>query len=188
MSGAELLPLQMERIAQSSGEWNELEKQVTDSYAGAFKIIANTPSNVKLRHRLFHYFYKEYPRMTSPKASHSNRVIWAHLEMKVWMDPWMKTFLQISPMDYLPRAAAHCPILAINGSKDMQVPSTENLALMRQAFKNANPKCEVKELEGLNHLFQECKTGSPKEYAKIEQTMSVGVITEMLNWITKIFN
>jgi hypothetical protein len=44
------------------------------------------------------------------------------------------------------------------------------------------------ELEGLNHLFQECKTGSPKEYAKIEQTMSVGVITEMLNWITKIFN
>ena len=126
--------------------------------------------------------------MTSPKASHSNRVIWAHLEMKVWMDPWMKTFLQISPMDYLPRAAAHCPILAINGSKDMQVPSTENLALMRQAFKNANPKCEVKELEGLNHLFQECKTGSPKEYAKIEQTMSVGMITEMLNWITKIFN
>lgn len=186
MRGAELLPLQMEKVARASGTWNDTMSQEIKVYAQAFQVIAGTQNNLVLRHKLFHYFYKHFSEIPSAKQLHSNRFLWAYLETKLWMDPWMRTFLQINPMDYLTRVAPHCPILALNGSLDMQVPSAENLSLMRQAIKQGDPRSKVVELEKLNHLFQEAKTGSPKEYAKIEETFNVGAITEILNWMTMI--
>ncbi len=186
MSGAELLPLQMERVARASGEWNDTLAKDTKIYADAFQLIAHTRSKLKLRRLLFHYFYRHYAEISSAKNGPGNRVLWAYLEMRLWTEPWMSTFLKINPAEYLQRVKV--PILALNGSLDQQVPSVENLAIMRKILKNGDARNAVIELEGLNHLFQECKTGSPKEYAKIEQTMSVVVITEMLNWITKVCN
>jgi fermentation-respiration switch protein FrsA (DUF1100 family) len=77
-----------------------------------------------------------------------------------------------------------CPVLAINGSKDLQVPAEINLQTIEKSLKKAgNKKYVVKELTGLNHLFQECKTGSPNEYAEIEQTISPLALETMLKWI-----
>jgi hypothetical protein len=74
--------------------------------------------------------------------------------------------------------------LAINGAKDLQVPPKENLAAIKNALTKAgNKKFTVKEMPNLNHLFQECTTGSPDEYATIEQTFSPNALTEILNWI-----
>lgn len=77
-----------------------------------------------------------------------------------------------------------CPTLALNGSKDLQVPSMENLAAIRNAFsESGNKKLTAVELPGLNHLFQESTTGSPIEYAKIEQTFSPVALNEILKFI-----
>jgi len=77
-----------------------------------------------------------------------------------------------------------CPVLAINGSKDMQVPSYVNLPAIEKALKKGgNKKYTIKELPGLNHLFQECSTGAPGEYSQIEQTMSPVALGTMANWI-----
>ena len=77
-----------------------------------------------------------------------------------------------------------CPVLALNGSKDLQVPANENLEAIRKALvKGRNKNVTIKELPNLNHLFQECKTGSPSEYASIEQTFSPIALTEVLKWI-----
>jgi len=51
--------------------------------------------------------------------------------------------------------------------------------------KGKNNKVTVKELPGLNHLFQECKTGSPDEYMKIEQTFSPAALEEINQWMIK---
>jgi hypothetical protein len=64
------------------------------------------------------------------------------------------------------------------------VPPKEDLADIKTALtKGGNKNLTTKELPNLNHLFQECKTGSPKEYATIEQTFSPNALTEILNWI-----
>jgi fermentation-respiration switch protein FrsA (DUF1100 family) len=77
-----------------------------------------------------------------------------------------------------------CPVLALNGDKDMQVPSKVNLGAINKALvKGGNKKVTIKELPNLNHLFQECKTGAPQEYSEIEQTISPLALTEILNWI-----
>ena len=64
------------------------------------------------------------------------------------------------------------------------MPPTQNLEAIRQALKKAgNKKVTIKELPNLNHLFQECTTGAPSEYAKIEQTLSPTLLAEVTNWL-----
>lgn len=81
-------------------------------------------------------------------------------------------------------AKVHCPVLAINGSKDLQVLPAENLKAIESALKaNGNRQLTVKELPGLNHLFQECTTGLTDEYGEIEQTMSPLALEMISKWI-----
>jgi len=76
-----------------------------------------------------------------------------------------------------------CPVLAINGDKDKQV-SKENLKGVEAALKaGGNYQYTIKEFAGLNHLFQTAKTGSPSEYARIEETISPAVLNTISDWI-----
>ena len=94
----------------------------------------------------------------------------------------MQNFIKYNPAIALEKVK--CPVLALNGSKDLQVPAKVNLEAVSKALaKGKNKNVTIKELPNLNHLFQECKTGSPSEYAEIEQTFSPVALTEVLKWI-----
>ena len=96
--------------------------------------------------------------------------------------PWMQYFIKYNPAIALEKVK--CPVLAINGEKDLQVPPKINLEAIKKALTKAgNKKVTTKELPNLNHLFQECKTGSPTEYASIEQTFSPIALNEILQWL-----
>jgi fermentation-respiration switch protein FrsA (DUF1100 family) len=99
--------------------------------------------------------------------------------------PWMQYFLRYDPAPTLEKVK--CPVLALNGEKDLQVPPKENLSTISAALKKGgNKKVTVKEYPGLNHLFQECTTGSHNEYAMIEQTFSPEVLNDIVNWIKQV--
>jgi fermentation-respiration switch protein FrsA (DUF1100 family) len=75
-------------------------------------------------------------------------------------------------------------VLALNGEKDLQVPPAQNLSAIRKALDAAgNKHYEADELPGLNHLFQTAKTGSPSEYAEIEETIAPSVLAKIGDWI-----
>lgn len=99
--------------------------------------------------------------------------------------PWMLYFLSYNPAIALRKLDQ--PILAINGSLDLQVPPRENLAAIRNAL-SKNRRAEIRELPGLNHLLQTAKTGSPAEYGDIDETMSpqaLKIITEWINLVAE---
>ncbi|HTX50874.1 MAG TPA: alpha/beta fold hydrolase [Caulobacteraceae bacterium] len=96
--------------------------------------------------------------------------------------PWFRFFLDYDPAPTL--AKVRCPVLALIGSLDLQVPPDQNLPAIRKALA-ANPDAEVVELPGLNHLFQDAKTGAPGEYGQIEETISPAAMDLMTNWILK---
>ncbi len=101
--------------------------------------------------------------------------------------PWFRYFIKFNPDTYLSKIKI--PVLAVNGSLDFQVPSKENLEAIGQSLKKAgNPSFKTEELPGLNHLFQEAKTGAFSEYAEIEQTISPTVLNRMTGWILKLKN
>ena len=97
---------------------------------------------------------------------------------------WFRYFIKFNPDHYLSKIKI--PVLALNGSKDFQVPAKDNLAAIKKSLTKAgNKNFEIAEMEGLNHLFQECKTGAFSEYADIEQTISPKVLEKMSSWILK---
>ena len=96
--------------------------------------------------------------------------------------PWFRFFLTYDPRPAL--AKVKCPVLAINGEKDLQVPPAANLAAIAEALKaGGNERVTVKELKGLNHLFQTSATGSPSEYARIEETIAPEALETISAWI-----
>jgi len=100
------------------------------------------------------------------------------------MSPWYRNFLSYDPATALRQVA--CPVLAINGSLDLQVPPALNLPAIREALEaGGNKHYEVDELPGLNHLFQTAKTGAPSEYGEIEETISPVALDKIATWILK---
>jgi pimeloyl-ACP methyl ester carboxylesterase len=97
--------------------------------------------------------------------------------------PWFRFFLTFDPRPTLARV--RCPVLALCGEKDLQVAPRENLAAIEAALKSGgNDRVTIKELAGLNHLFQSSATGLPADYAKIEETIAPSVLGLIGDWIT----
>jgi uncharacterized protein len=97
---------------------------------------------------------------------------------------WFRYFIAFNPDDYLSKVKI--PVLAINGSLDFQVPAKSNLEAIKKSLTKAkNKDFETYEFEGMNHLFQESKTGAFAEYAEIEQTISPKVLDKMSAWVLK---
>lgn len=94
---------------------------------------------------------------------------------------WERYFLAYDPAPTLTRLTV--PVLALNGSLDVQVPAKENLAAAREALRE-NPKATVMELAGMNHLLQDAKTGVPSEYNDIEVTMAPMALKIITDWLS----
>ena len=91
---------------------------------------------------------------------------------------WMDYFVTMDPAPYVARIS--CPVLAVNGSLDTQVIPEYNLEKIRLLC----PSADCRLYPGLNHLLQHCETGLSDEYAKIEETMSEEVISDLVTWIS----
>lgn len=98
--------------------------------------------------------------------------------------PWFAEILRYNPAVTL--AQVRCPVLAVNGEKDMQVAARENLRAIEQALKKGgNPDVTVIELPGLNHLFQSSQTGAVAEYATNEETFNAKALNTVSEWLRK---
>ncbi|MEO5816758.1 MAG: alpha/beta fold hydrolase [Gemmatimonadaceae bacterium] len=98
--------------------------------------------------------------------------------------PWMRYFIKYDPVPNLTRL--RMPVLALNGSKDRQVPPAENLAAIRAAL-SGNRDVTIKELPGLNHMFQTAETGAVIEYERIPETFAPGALDLITEWIRSRF-
>jgi fermentation-respiration switch protein FrsA (DUF1100 family) len=104
------------------------------------------------------------------------------MQLRNLVAPWTRFFLTYDPRPTLSRVT--CPVLAINGENDRQVLPDENLPLIEKALRSGgNSHVTVKKLPGLNHLFQTSETGSPNEYASIEETFSPKALSLIGEWI-----
>jgi len=186
--GSELLLLQQEAIGRASGMKEEELKVTADINSQIYKIVNEIQNTDTLKSQITKYLLtksKDLPDLKIPEGKTVNDFI--DMQLGQLMTPWMLNFIRYNPASMLEKVK--CPVLAINGDKDLQVPSKVNLPAIENALKKGgNKKATIKELPGLNHLFQECKTGSPNEYAEIEQTMSPLALETITNWIKSVIS
>ena len=96
--------------------------------------------------------------------------------------PWFRFYLDYDPGKELQKVT--CPVLAVYGEKDVQVPAVENLPAAIQGLKSGNNEnFTVKELPGLNHLLQTAEKGHTSEYGHIEETISPKALKLIGDWI-----
>lgn len=99
--------------------------------------------------------------------------------------PWFRWFVKHDPAQTL--SNVKCPVLALNGGKDVQVKPRQNLDAIELALTKAGHKnFECVEYKGLNHLFQNCKSGQIVEYGQIEETIEPKVLEKISAWILRL--
>lgn len=183
IQGDKLLLLQQKLIGKASGVSDEDLQKSELVNSKAFDIVNKSTNLEQLGIDLTDYLkltLKDSPNAEKPQGISDADFI--KLQVTQITNPWMQYFIKYNPVPALEKVK--CPVLAINGAKDLQVPPKENLESIEKALKKGgNSKVTIKELPNLNHLFQECKTGSPSEYATIEQTFSPIALTEILKWL-----
>lgn len=98
------------------------------------------------------------------------------------LSPWFRRFLSLDPRVYLEKVA--CPVLALVGDKDLQVPPEENLEAIEHALKRGmGPQVTVRRLPGINHNLQTARTGQASEYFLIEETVAPSVLALVSTWV-----
>lgn len=95
--------------------------------------------------------------------------------------PWMKYFLAYDPRPALKKTT--CPVLAVNGTRDLQVWHEQNLDSIERVMKEAGRDITIIRYKDRNHLFQPTETGKFGEYAEIEITFDEAVLADMVKWI-----
>lgn len=177
MNGEQILYAQGELINRAAGLTDEQIAQNHNLQKAIFDILLNEKDTAKQIEKLkLTYSSGQYSTMNDDQK----KVVDSNI--KALNTPWFRFFLAYEPCPALFKLK--CPVLALNGSKDLQVPSTENLAAIEKALKEGgNKNFKTMEMENLNHLFQTCETGAISEYAQIEETISPTVLKILRDWI-----
>lgn len=98
---------------------------------------------------------------------------------------WFKYFINFDPQQYLTKLKK-VKVLALNGSKDIQVVSQQNLPAVRAALvQGVTRTFTVTELPGLNHLFQTCNKCTVMEYGRLEETIAPIALQTIIDWLNK---
>lgn len=183
LPGDQILLSQQRLIGKASGVRDELLQENELINKKAFDVVKKSNSLEQLEDdltNLLNKFLVDNPITDIPQGMSSDDFV--KLQITQVVNPWMQYFIKYDPSLALEKVK--CPVLALGGEKDLQVPSKENLEAIKIALaKGGNKKVTIKELPNLNHLFQESITGTPNEYATIEQTFSPIALNEILKWI-----
>lgn len=183
LPGDQILLSQQRLIGKASGVRDELLQENELINKKAFDVVKKSNSLEQLEDdltNLLNKFLVDNPITDIPQGMSSDDFV--KLQITQVVNPWMQYFIKYDPSPALEKVK--CPVLALGGEKDLQVTSKENLEAIKIALaKGGNKKVTIKELPNLNHLFQESITGTPNEYATIEQTFSPIALNEILKWI-----
>ncbi len=185
LTGEEIIYMQARLISLAGGAKKEDVDRGMVIQRKLFALVKAEPPSNELVIKLKALLKSELANMTESEKKDLEKQggeAAVETQLAVFASPWFKTFLIHDPRPVL--AQVKCPVLAINGELDLQVPCKENLDAIRDALENAGHKEHtIKSFPKLNHLFQTCKTGAPTEYAKIEETINPEVLKTIGDWI-----
>ncbi|MBZ5612090.1 MAG: alpha/beta fold hydrolase [Acidobacteriia bacterium] len=105
-------------------------------------------------------------------------------QIRAFNAPEVRSMLSYDPAEALRKLKV--PVLALNGSRDLQVPPQQNLPPIVAALsEGGDPDFAAVELPGLNHLFQKCNQCTVAEYASIQETFSPAALEVLGDWVVR---
>ena len=181
--GYELMPVQYAMLLQADDVDQELVDGIVNASMNIYEMYQGEVDEIELRSQMMELVDLQLiTQGTKVTAEEFNEIIEDSLEE--FDSPWFQWFLYYDPAPTL--AAVECPVLAMNGTLDTQVSSTQNLPVIEETITNAGGDVTIIELEGLNHLFQKATTGAVAEYGQIETTFEPIALEALGQWLTEV--
>jgi pimeloyl-ACP methyl ester carboxylesterase len=177
LKGEDTLLLQSELILKTAGVDDEQIAKTREFNKQTYALVRQERNPATLQAKVSDLVQSSGMSATLPPAA-------LQAQVRMMVSPWFRFFLDYDPLPALQKTS--CPVLALNGEKDLQVSPKENLAKIQKALQDGgNRDFQTTELPGLNHLFQHGPTGSPTEYGGIEETMAPQALNAVSDWVLK---
>jgi len=182
VSGEQILYRQNYDLNKASGMSEKELKALITMSRKMYAVIKKEPDNAKATDEMTAILKRTMEKQKAPAEEVEKALKGFPASAATLTSPWYRTFIATDPSVYWKKV--FCPVLALNGDKDLQVAADVNLPAIRKAvLSGGNSKVTVIRFPGLNHIFQHCKTGMPSEYGEIEETFSPEVLKIMAGWI-----
>ncbi|MEM4409438.1 MAG: alpha/beta hydrolase [Candidatus Caldarchaeum sp.] len=181
--GKDLLPLQVYKQSVASGMSEDGARKIESLMRKFYEAVIAESDQVKVQERIRAVLEGSLAEMED-ELREVVRVFESQVgNLATFLaTPWTRFFLTYDPAEALKKV--RCPVLALNGALDTQVDAGQNLlAIARALEEGGNTDYTIVKVPGVNHLFQTAVTGSPLEYAKIEETLSPKVMEMIKDWI-----
>jgi hypothetical protein len=179
----ELLALQSKLLMKAEGASDEMIAANAEASARMLAIVREDPDRESAAKKMKTVSDELVAKMAAGDST-TAAAVRQSVESSTRMvnSAWFRYLLTIDPAVALRRVKV--PVLAVNGSLDLQVDAAQNLPAIEKALREGgNTEVTCVTLPGLNHLFQTATTGSFEEYAKIEETMAPVAMKTISDWI-----
>lgn len=182
VTGEQILHSQNMDISLASGlNKKEIDEGISINKK-IFAVIKKVSDNKKAQEKMTEVYKRELKKKKTTPEETEQAVKQLNTNLSAASLSWFRYFIKTDPSFFWKQVK--CPVLAINGEKDLQVAADMNLKSIEKAVRSGgNNSVRTVKFPGLNHLFQHCKTGLPAEYGEIEETMSGDVLKLMSDWI-----
>jgi len=185
VTGQQIIIRQSQDIGRLSGEKESDIKESTETNKKLYAVLKKEKDNNKAEVKIL-AIYKEILLKKKTSTDETEKAV-SQLKGTFGANKytWFRYFIMTDPSVYWKKVG--CPVLALNGEKDVQVAANENLPAIEKALKSSgNRSVKIVKLPSLNHLFQHCTTGLPSEYGTIEETFSPEALKIISAWILAI--
>lgn len=183
LPGNQLLLLQGEAILKQQGATVAELKNYRNLQNQILEVVRSVPDHQEAVSLLQELLQSQYSSATKEEEK-ENSAPPSHLSGQIaqLVSPWFRYYIAYNPAPSF--ASVNVPVLAVYGSKDVQVPATPNVeALQKIINEKGKNNYQIEILEGLNHLFQPASTGLPIEYNQIETTIAPKALELITSWI-----
>jgi hypothetical protein len=185
VAGDELLLVQQVRLLETSGADQELIDGLVHASMTLYELMEAGEDKEVIREQMVELVAIQFE---AQKIEVIKELFEQTVDkgLETMFSPWMQFFLFYEPAPTLAQVA--CPVLALNGSKDVQVDAAQNLKAIEQIKTETGNDITIIELDGLNHLLQPAVTGAVSEYGKIKTTVDPKALLSMTQWIVEVTN
>jgi uncharacterized protein len=182
VTGQQIIIRQNQDIGRLSGMNDEQIRKATETNKKLYAVLRKEQDNKKAEVKILAVYKEILEKEKTPKDAAEKAVNQLKATFGASSYTWFRYFLFTDPSVYWKKVK--CPVLALDGEKDLQVAARENLPAIEKILKSSgNNSVKTVQLPGLNHLFQHCDKGLPSEYGNIEETFSPEALKIISDWI-----
>ena len=184
--GDELLYEQGQAVLAAINAAKNVRERQSQLQKALFNAVLNEGDPVKLEARLRAAVGKFKASLTAEELAATPEFDkQMETEVRRMMVPELQSLIRHDPVPVL--KALQCPVLALGGTLDAQVPAAQNLPAIAAALaQSKNQDYQIVSLPKLNHLFQTASTGASEEFANIEETIAPAVLETIAAWLTRV--